>query len=55
MNKCGCGEATCVESWEPGCGLGTDPDTCVRCSPEEEAKINAIVAAHFASSDRESI
>lgn len=23
-SKCPCGLKTCVESWEPGCGLGTD-------------------------------
>ena len=30
---CGCGEATCVEPWEPGCGLGTSIEHA-RVSPQ---------------------
>jgi hypothetical protein len=50
MDVCPCGSPTCVEPWEPGCDLGLS-DSCQRVSPEEEALINAIVAAHLAGID----
>lgn len=51
MTTCPCGESACVESWEPGCDLGTREQFCQRVPPEEEALINAIVAAHLADND----
>lgn len=37
---CGCGEATCVEPWEPGCGLGSSVDHAV-VAPESPREIDA--------------
>lgn len=37
---CGCGEATCVEPWEPGCGLGSSVDHAV-VAPESPREISA--------------
>lgn len=31
---CPCGLATCVESWEPGCGLGTREEFARRAAKE---------------------
>lgn len=37
---CDCGEATCVEPWEPGCGLGSSVDHAV-VAPESPREIAA--------------
>lgn len=33
--KCGCGLATCVEPWEPGCGLGNSEEHATVADEEE--------------------
>ncbi len=32
--NCPCGLDTCVEPWEPGCGLGNSPEHAVRVDIE---------------------
>jgi hypothetical protein len=43
--KCSCGLSTCVEPWEPGCGLGTSKEHAVAVSGDVEARIDAAVTA----------
>jgi hypothetical protein len=37
--KCGCGLATCVEPWEPGCGLGTSKEHAVRVDEQPASAV----------------
>lgn len=36
--KCACGVSTCVEPWEPGCGLGNSEEFIVAAPEAERAK-----------------
>jgi len=41
---CACGLPTCVEPWEPGCGLGTSGEHARVASDEEVASIQIAIA-----------